>query len=212
MSRRLVIWGAGGHGKVVLDIALSTGYFDRVIFIDDQPRDSAPGSCECEAVGEPDELRRFAGASVAIAMGDNQSRARCFARALRAGLAPTTLIHSHAVISPSARISAGTVIMPGAIVNADAVIGENCIVNSAVVVEHDCRIGDHVHLSPRVALGGGVTVGSLAHVGIGAVVLPGAVVGEESVVGAGAVVLKGAPARSTVVGVPAKVLICQLLR
>jgi acetyltransferase-like isoleucine patch superfamily enzyme len=79
-------------------------------------------------------------------------------------------------------------------------------------VEHDCRVGAHVHISPRVVLGGAVSVGPFAHIGIGAIVLPGAVIGDEAVVGAGAVVLKEAPARCTVVGVPAKLLALRVAR
>ena len=204
MTNLLVILGAGGHGKVVLDAARIARRFEDIVFFDDDPQRAGMTFCDCRLVCGPGELSRFAGSTFVIAVGDNRARAQCFNRALEKGLLPTTLLHPAAVISPSARIGRGTVVMPGVIVNADAVIGENCIINSGALIEHDCQIGAHVHVSPRVVLGGGVRVGELAHVGIGAVVLPGAVIGEESVVGAGAVVLKEAPARCTVVGVPAK--------
>jgi acetyltransferase-like isoleucine patch superfamily enzyme len=79
-------------------------------------------------------------------------------------------------------------------------------VNTAAIIEHDCVIGDHVHISPGVALGGGVRIGALAHLGLGAIALPGAAIGERAVVGAGSVVLKTVPPATTVVGVPARVL------
>jgi acetyltransferase-like isoleucine patch superfamily enzyme len=78
--------------------------------------------------------------------------------------------------------------------------------NTAAVVEHDCLVGDHVHLSPGVLLGGGVTVHSFAHVGIGAIALPGSEIGEGAIVGAGAVVLDSVPSGTTVVGIPARLL------
>lgn len=78
--------------------------------------------------------------------------------------------------------------------------------NTAAVVEHDCRIGDHVHLSPGLLLGGGVTVHSFAHVGIGAIALPGTEIGEGAIVGAGAVVLDSVPPHTTVVGIPARII------
>jgi acetyltransferase EpsM len=207
MSSFLVIWGAGGHGKVILDMARITGRFERIAFLDDDGAKAGLTFCECALMGGREELHRLAGSAFVVAVGDNRSRARCFARALEAGLSPTALVHPTAVISPSARVGCGTVVMPGVIVNAGAVIGENCIINSGSIVEHDCRIQANVHISPRVVLGGGVSVGSFANIGIGAVVLPGATVGEESIVGAGAVVLKEVLARCTVVGVPAKELL-----
>jgi sugar O-acyltransferase (sialic acid O-acetyltransferase NeuD family) len=209
MSSLLLIWGAGGHGKVVLDIARSMGHLERMLFLDDSPARAGITFSDCPILGGPEELYRFKGAAFVVAVGDNRARSQCFNRALDAGLLPTPIVHPGAVLSPSVCIGPGTVVMPGVIINAGAVIGENCIINTGAIIEHDCRIDAHVHISPRVVLGGGVTVGRYAHVGIGAVVLPGAAIGEEAVVGGGAVVLKEAPARCTVVGVPAKVLSCK---
>jgi sugar O-acyltransferase (sialic acid O-acetyltransferase NeuD family) len=206
MSSLLLIWGAGGHGKVVLDVARGAGRFERIAFLDDDSAKAGLAFCGCPIEGGHKELESSCGNAFVVAMGNNRTRAKCFSRALENGLWPATLVHSTAVIAPSASIGPGTVVMAGVIVNAGAVIGENCIINSGAIVEHDCTIEAHVHISPRVVLGGGVRVGTYAHVGIGAVVLPGAIVGEESIVGAGAVVLKEVPARCTVVGVPAKAL------
>ncbi len=206
MTSFLLIWGAGGHGKVVLDIARSTRRFEEIAFLDDDPDRVGSSFCDCHVIGGYDQLSSFAGSSFAIAVGENHKRAACFARSIGNGLLAAALIHSSAIISPSANIGPGTVVMPGTVVNASAMVGENCIINSGALIEHDCKISAHVHISPHAVLGGAVSVGSFAHVGIGAIVLPGAVVGEESVVGAGAVVLKEAPAHCTVVGVPARVL------
>ena len=208
MNKLLLIWGAGGHGKVVLDVARSTGCFEHIAFMDDDHTKNRLTFCDCPLLSGPEELHCVPGSTFVVAVGDNRARALCFSRALENGLSPVALVHPTAVIAPSASIGPGTVVMPGVIVNAGAVIGEDCIINTGAVVEHDCRIEAHVHISPRVVLGGGVRVGPFAHVGIGAVVLPSAVVGEEAIVGAGAVVLREAPARCTVVGVPAKAILC----
>ena len=204
---RLLLWGAGGHGKVVYDVVVASGAFEEVAVIDDDPVrrfDGLPVAGTSEALAA---LRRKGYESCLVSIGPNLTRAKCYRTAVAHGFYGATAIHSSAVVSPSATIGAGTVVMPNAVINAGAQIGQNCIINTGAIVEHDCRIADHVHISPRVVLGGAVTVGRYAHIGIGAVVLPGAAAGEESVVGAGAVVLKEAPAHCTVVGVPAKVLV-----
>jgi sugar O-acyltransferase (sialic acid O-acetyltransferase NeuD family) len=204
MNEALVIWGAGGHGTVILDIARDSGNYKHIVFFDDDSSKMNSIVCECAVIGDRCQFDRFAGSAFVIAIGHNQMRARCFELAVASGLTPVALLHRTSVISSMARIGRGTVVMPGAIINSGARVGDNCIINSGAIVEHDCEIGSHVHLSPRAVLGGGARVGTLAHLGLGAVVLPGASIGEESIVGAGAVVLKAVPARTTVVGVPAR--------
>ena len=206
-SRQLVLWGASGHGKVVLDVGQSQGSFESIVFVDDRYQELGPSFCLCTVLGGRQVLPSLRGCSFLASIGDNKQRASCYAMAISHGLVPAALVHHTAILAPSVVVGSGTVVMPGVIVNAGAVIGENCIINTGAIVEHDCRIADHVHISPRVVLGGGVSVGPFAHVGIGATVLPGATVGEESIVGAGSVVLKEVPAKCTVIGVPAKVLV-----
>jgi sugar O-acyltransferase (sialic acid O-acetyltransferase NeuD family) len=205
----LVLWGASGHGKVVLDVARATGGFRTISFIDDACEEPGREFCDRLVYGADRYLDSLGGpvhSQYLVSIGQNVIREKCFARALACGLLPATLIHPSAIVSDSARIAEGSVVMPRVVINASAQIGRNCIINTAAVVEHDCRIGDHVHLSPGVLLGGGVTVHSFAHVGIGAVALPGAEIGEGAVVGAGAVVLDSVPPGATVIGVPARAL------
>ena len=205
----LVLWGASGHGKVVLDVARATGGFGTISFIDDACEGSSCEFCGCQVFGAGRRLHLLKSKGCfqyLVSIGNNEMRAACFQRALEHGLLPVRLIHPSAVISESARLEDGTVVMARVVINAGAQIGKNCILNTAAVVEHDCRVGDHVHLSPGVLLGGGVTVHSFAHVGIGAIALPGAEIGEGAIVGAGAVVLHSVPAGATVVGIPARVL------
>lgn len=206
---KLIIWGAAGHGKAVLDIVRATGVFREIAFVDDAC--AAPGACffDCEVLSafEGIEMLKARGhRCFVVAIGDNRARKRCFQEGVNRGLEPALLIHPSAVVSASARIGGGTVVMPHVVINAAAEIGCNCILNTGVIVEHDCRIADHVHLAPRVTLGGGVTVESHALVGIGAIALPRARIGEDAIIGAGAVVLDLVPPGATAVGVPAKVL------
>lgn len=107
MNNLLLIWVAGGRGKVVLDIARSTGRLERIAFLDDDPGTVGLTFfmlCDCPVVGGAEELHRFAGSTFVVAVGDNRTRAWCFARALGNGLAPRALVHPSAVIAASARL------------------------------------------------------------------------------------------------------------
>jgi sugar O-acyltransferase (sialic acid O-acetyltransferase NeuD family) len=208
-SSRVVVYGCGGHGKVIADAVLAAG---RVVvgFVDDQPssRELVVLGLPVLAVGRDESLEfcRREGLSVAVAVGDNRSRAMLFERLRVAGLTVATVVHPMAVISRSARLGMGTVALACAVVNADAEVGEDAILNTGCVVEHDCRIGSHVHIGPGVHLGGNVWVGDGTQVGLGSCVRNKTRVGSWSLVGAGAVVVAPVPDGATVVGNPARPL------
>jgi len=206
---KLLLWGAGGHAKVVLDIARAMHAFPDICFLDDACQRPGAWFRGCPILGGSPFLRSLSGSETVhflVAIGDNRIRADRYAFALSQGLKAATLIHPSAIVSPSATIGEGTVVMPGAVINADARVGRNCIVNTGAVIEHDCAIGDHVHIAPRVVLGGAVRVGNFTMMGSGAHALPGAEIGESALVGAGAVVLHQVPAYVTAVGVPTRLV------
>ena len=199
MNRRLVIVGAGGHGKVLADIAMRLEYRD-ICFVDDR----AQGIClGFPVVGTCDALQTLDDGKTdfVIGIGDNAVRKR-ISESHRVSWAK--LVHPSAQIAADVRIGVGTVVMAGAIVNVSAAIGEHCILNTGSIVEHDCVVGDYVHLSPRAVLGGIVQVGELTHIGIGAVVRNNIRICPEVTVGAGAVVVKDIRKSGVYVGVPAR--------
>lgn len=213
-AERVLVWGAGGHGRVVADVVRAaggtvSGFVDRDAARVGRP--AAPGAPPV-LLSEADLLRLLAdgqadGAwdALALGIGDNRARLRAFAAA--AGGPWPVVAHPSAVLSPSAGLQAGTVVMPLAALNADARVGRAVIVNTGAVVEHDCVVGDGAHLSPRCVLAGGARVGEGAWVGAGATVLPGVSVGPWAVVGAGAVVVRDVPGGTVVAGVPARPLL-----
>ena len=204
--KNLLIWGAGGHGRVVLDIARSMGDFGHIAFYDNRVGLFEQLAGIDVLSGDLYGVRQLGFDMFIVAIGPNMLRAERFSEALEAGLEPATCIHSTAWISPGAVIGRGTVVMPRVVIQTDARVGEDCIVNTGAIVEHDCIVGDHVHLSPGVTLCGNVIIGPFAHLGASVTAIPGATVGDGAVVGAGAVVLGEIPRGTTAVGVPARVI------
>ena len=204
-EKRLVVFGAGGHGAMVADIASQAGW-NVAGFVDDAPQD-----IDCSRVspvlGDRAWLRATAREScrVALGIGDNYVRHAVAQFLLGAGIEVATIVSSSAVISSSATIGQGTVIMPGAIVNAMATIGEGAIVNTGAVVEHNSRVGSYAHLSPNSTLGGGVEIGEFAHIAIGAMVLPLLRIGRRSILGAGSVATRSIPDDVIAFGIPAHI-------
>lgn len=196
---RLIIVGAGGHGKVIADNALKNGYTD-ICFVDDH----ATGECmSFSIIGVCEELPKLNDGKTdfVIGIGNNAIRKKI---AQVYDVNWVTLVHPSAQIADNVYIGRGTVVMAGAVVNACAVIGEHCIINTCAVIEHDNVIEDYVHISPKAALGGTVHVGTGTHVGIGATVINNIEICTDCVIGAGAVVIRNVVNGGTYVGVPAR--------
>lgn len=159
MSTLLVI-GAGGHAKSVLDLVLSLGRYGEIIFATNREGDAPiPGF---ELVDErqlsPRTIReRFD--AVAVAVGDNRARLGKVRSLSAAGVSLPALVHPRAHVSRLASLGEGTVVMAGAVVNAFASVGVGCIVNTCAVVEHECEVADGAHLSPGAVVAGGSSVG-----------------------------------------------------
>ena len=207
-ARRLIIWGAGGHAKVVADLARSAGfvvagYLDESIPRHHQPFYGAQILGGSSWLTSPEGDRKC---ELFVAIGDNSARARCLEVALRDGFAVPTLIHPAAIVSSSARLASGVIVMAGAIVQADASIGVGGIINTGASVDHDCVLGHCVHIAPGARLAGQVEIGDRTFVGIGAVVIPRMRIGHDCIVGAGAAVIRDVLDGQTVVGVPARMI------
>lgn len=205
----LVVYGAGGHGKVVSEAARAQGY-DVLGFGDDDPAKRTSSqlglSVLCIGLEELGDLCSRRDARVVIAIGENERRAVRFLEMKARGFDLATIVHPSAVLSPSARIGAGTVVFGGAVINADAVLGQNIIINTLASVDHDNEIGDHAHICPGVRLGGGVTVGVGTQVGIGSCVRDQTKIGAYALIGAGSVVVTDVEDAVQAVGCPARVV------
>jgi sugar O-acyltransferase (sialic acid O-acetyltransferase NeuD family) len=141
---------------------------------------------------------------VLVAIGNNDIRHAKLLELQVAGARLVTLIHPAATASCYATIGEGTVVFAGVVVNADARINLGGILNTGCSIDHDCVLGDAVHLSPGARLAGGVQVGDLSWIGIGASVRQQIRIGQRVVVGAGSAVVSDIPNDVTVAGVPAK--------
>jgi sugar O-acyltransferase (sialic acid O-acetyltransferase NeuD family) len=200
ITETLLIWGAGGHGLMVADVAQAAGW--RVSgFADRDPRLRGTEVGGLRVLCSDSELIDGA-TSVAFGIGDNAARLRSV-DAVADERCPS-LVHPSAVVSGSAVLGHGTAVLPLAAVNAGARIARGCIVNTSAVIEHECRLGAGVHVSPGAVLAGRVTVGDRSWIGAGAVVIQGIRIGSDCIVGAGAVVIRDVADGETVVGNPAR--------
>ena len=193
--KTLQIVCAGGHGKVVAEVAEQCGY-EQIVFVDlDWPARKTHGRWPIVS-----DTVIHDGKDVFYAAGSNSLRQQLFEVHQ---LNCPTLVHPAAIVSRSAILAPGCIVMPGVVINAGATIGKGVILNTSCSVDHDCNIGDFVHVAPGARLAGNVTVGNGTWIGIGASIIQNISIGHNAIVAAGATVVSHVNDNLMVGGIPA---------
>ena len=140
---KLLIFGAGGHGQAVAELAQLTRKFEQIAFLDDNL------AAHPDVIGKLDDYLKYQTVyDVAFAaFGDPVLRKKWQEKAAAAGYRLPILMHPTAMVSRSAVFGAGTVIMAKAVVQPHVRCGEGCILSACTIVDHDARIGDYCHIN-----------------------------------------------------------------
>jgi acetyltransferase EpsM len=197
-DRRLVIYGAGGHGCSLAALLRQNEDFDIIGFLDDW----VPQETEVDGLpvlGGADHLPALAEAGIRLAVngvggvGDLPARLAVYAKLAEAGFFCPTMIHSTAFIEDSATLGDGVQVFPLAYIGIRVDVGYGCIINTGAIVSHDCTLAPYVNLSPGATLAGGVRVGEAALIGMRATVNLNVTVGKRARIGNGATIKSDVP-------------------
>ncbi|QZY54306.1 acetyltransferase [Crassaminicella profunda] len=208
--KKIVLIGAGGHCKVIIDIIKSTNEFE-IIGVTEK-KFSEDKILDIPIIGDDCILERLYSSGVRYAfvcvggLGNLQLRNKIYMKLKKIGFKIPKLIHKNAIVSKYVDIEEGTCIMAGAVVNPGVHIGKNCIINTSAVVEHDCSIGDNSHIAPRAVLSGATKIGRNTHIGLGSSIIQCVNIGKNVTIGAGAIVINNIEDNTLAVGVPARVI------
>lgn len=205
MKNNLLIIGASGHARSVLDCVLSEGKFNKIgILVDEAIKEF----CGFPVLGTLEDAPRFLEEynNAVVAIGNNAFRLQYSKKLIKQGFQLPVLKHKTAYVSSLAVVGNGSVLLANSVVNANSTLGTACIVNTASTVDHDCILEDGVHLSPNSSLCGTVHVGETSWIGAGTTVIDHIKIGKYTIVGAGAVVVKDIPDHSLAYGVPARII------
>jgi len=189
MNNKLAIIGAGGHGKVVGEIAL-LNHYKFIDFFDDRVKKIK--EFPFNIVDTLDYLNEHLEDYDAffVAIGDNKKRSKKIELLKKKKVNIISLLHPKSTISKFSSIGIGTCVMANAVVNAGSLIEEGVIINTSASIDHDCLIKDFAHISPNCSISGGVKIGKLTHLGTGTSVHPGINIGNNVKSGIGSKVFK----------------------
>jgi len=204
MSRPVILLGAGGHARVLLDALRCCG----VEVLGFVGPDLSSAALDVDYLGGDESVQEFAVDEVALVngVGNIGARQRLFDAFKAQGYQFAQVIHPSAIVSRGAVLGEGVQIMAGTVIQTGVSVRGNAIINTRASVDHDCFVGAHSHIAVGAILAGNVSIGKNVLVGAGSTVIQGLAIGDGSVVGAGAVVIADVAAGKTVVGVPAREL------
>jgi sugar O-acyltransferase (sialic acid O-acetyltransferase NeuD family) len=189
MNKKLAIIGAGGHGKVIGEIALLSHYED-ISFFDDKINEIKEYPFTIFGTLEylKNHLKDYDAFFVAI--GDNDKRYDKLVWLKKEKVNIVSLIHPKSVISKFSSLGKGTCVMANAVINAGTLIKDGVIINTSSSIDHDCVIEDYAHISPNCSLSGNIRVGKFSHLGTGSSVHPGIRIGNKVKTGIGSKIFK----------------------
>ncbi|MDB9892081.1 acetyltransferase [Amylibacter sp.] len=194
MSKPVLIIGAGGHAKVLVDILRELKVTIVGLVAKDKYRKN-PVFDKIPYFDSDDDVLSFDKDKVLLVNGigslpNLKLRAEMHQKFNQHGYSFATIVSPRAIVSKYCRLCEGVQVMPGAIINAQSVIGTATIINSGSIIDHDCNIGAHNHIAPGATLSGGINTGEGVHIGTGAAISQGLTIGNGSVIGAGSSLVK----------------------
>ncbi len=189
----MLVYGAGGHAKVIID-CLTVQQVKVTGVFDDFSKEKYLLTHRIVG-GYTTEL--YMEAPLVLAIGDNATRKELTDKVRHAY---GKVIHPSALISDTVKVGEGTAVFHHAVVQSSCTIGRHVIINTSAVIDHDSTVGDFAHISPNATVCGGAVVNEGAHIGANATILPGVSIGKWAVIGAGAIIVENIPDRAVVVG------------
>lgn len=201
--KKLIILGASGHARSVIDIILQNNEYEIHGLI---AAKSEEGFWGINVIGEDKDLQKFYNEGVKyafVAIGNNAIRQKLSEKLMEIGYEMINVISKWAIVSQYSELETGIVIMPGAVINAGVKLGKGCIINTNATIDHDNEIGEYSHIAPGCVISGSTKIGNRCFLGTGTNVIDSITIGDEVTIGAGTVVIKNIDNKKKVVGVPA---------
>jgi sugar O-acyltransferase (sialic acid O-acetyltransferase NeuD family) len=200
--KKLLIIGAGGHGKVAYDIAQLSGEWESIDFLEDQ----YPSQIEdVTVIDKVSQFRKYIDRyAFFVAIGNNKARKSIQNEIMKSEGKITTLIHPSVIVSNNVSIGIGVLIAAGAVINPNSKIHDGVIINTSSSIDHDTTIKEYAHISPGVHMGGSVFISSGVWIGVGSTVINNVTITRNTIIGAGSVVIDNVLEEGMYVGVPAR--------
>lgn len=203
----MLIIGAGGFAKELLQVVVDLDYSKEIVFFDDINNNVGDVFQKYRVInsrGKAVEYFEKVSPYFSVGVGKPKLRERFYNEFKDLGGRSQSLVSPYARVGGHVDVSDSATILANACISNSVVLGLGSLIYYNVIITHDCKIGDFVELSPGATILGNVCVGDYCHIGANATILSGLKIGKNSLIGAGAVVTKDVEENSIMVGVPAR--------
>jgi sugar O-acyltransferase (sialic acid O-acetyltransferase NeuD family) len=202
-TNHILVFGAGGHAKAVMELIMAMGKFQLAGIVDD----NIPAGTlvlETPVYGAREVLPQLVERGLTKAANgvggiiDINIRVKLFDLMEESGFTFPPLVHPRATVEQSASIGDGVQVFANAYIGSSAALHARCMVNTNAVVSHDCKIGSYTHIAPGALLAGQVQVGERSLVGMGVTTAIGIKIGNNVRIGNGAIIFADVPDKSII--------------
>lgn len=205
--KNVLIYGASGHSKMIIDILIKNEKYN-IIGLIDSYKPINTDVYGYKILGDlellPSLLKKHNVYGMIIGIGDNNARYNAYKNIV--SIAPNVefipVVHPSAILAKDIIIPKGAVIMAGAIINANSKLGDFCVLNTKSSLGHDSIMANFSSLASGVTTGGNVQIGVSSAICISATIIQNVTIGDYTIVGAGSLVLKSIGDYKQAIGVP----------
>ena len=210
--KKILIFGSGGHSRVILSEIIQIKGYKVIGFVDDKIRKGKIidryKNKRFKVVSTSEEVKKFLDKNTygIIGIGSNFLRKKISQKInkIHKNFNWATIVSKNSKINGNVKIGKGSLIVSGSVINTGTKIGEHCLINTSSSIDHDNNFKNFSSTGPRVTTGGNVKLGQCSHLGMGAVVKNQITIGDNTIVGSKSMVLKNCNKNSVYYGMPAK--------
>ena len=184
----LLILGAGGHAKVLLEVLSQERH--KIIGVTTPHLDSGTDYLGLAVIGSDEAIFEYDTQEVLLINGigslpGRQQRRNLSVTMRERGYRFGSVIHPNSIIASDVLFSEGVQLMAGTIIQPGCKVGQDSIINTGVIVDHDCKIGENCNLSPGVVCSGNVIIESGVYVGAGSTIIQNLSIGKNTIISSG---------------------------
>ncbi len=207
--KNILIFGSGGHAKVIVDIIEKQGKFKIAGFIDGYLEKNTV-IMGYKVIGDESSLEDIVFSyeiyGGVIGIGDNSIRLDIRDKIIKyiPNFKFINCIHPQSILGKEVVLGKGNVIMANATINSSTSINNHCILNTNSSIDHDCLMSDFSSIGPNVAVGGNVKIGDYSAIGIGTNIFNNINIGNNCIIGGGSLVCHDTNENSIYYGSPSK--------